>query len=132
MLSSKSLDIHDNPPEIIDVRIWTPHIQGTIPQTHDALLRAPTTFFDTTPLSWILNYYSNDLNTVDTTILFCVSGHFGAVTNALFALDTKFWMTLYVDLIALRLLYTYVTIGQFYIQLARTKHRHHSEHPCAL
>ncbi|ETV83040.1 hypothetical protein H257_04783 [Aphanomyces astaci] len=50
-------------------------------------------------------YYSNDLNTVDTTILFCVSGLFGVVTNALFALDTKFWMTLYMGLIALRLLH---------------------------
>ncbi|KAF0687327.1 Aste57867_20937 [Aphanomyces stellatus] len=90
--------------------------------TH-ALLHAPMRFFDANPVGRVLNRYTGDMGTIDTTLPFCISGLVGALTNAVFALGTTFWMIQSMGLIAAPLLYIYVAIGRFYVQPAREMER---------
>ncbi|RHZ09727.1 hypothetical protein DYB31_016578 [Aphanomyces astaci] len=88
-----------------------------------ALLRAPMKVFDTTPIGRILNRYNNDINTIDTTIPFGISGLISAIFNSLFVLGTTFYAIGSMGLLVVPLLFVYMVLGRHYIQPAREMER---------
>ncbi|KAF0689252.1 hypothetical protein As57867_019216, partial [Aphanomyces stellatus] len=90
--------------------------------TH-ALLHAPMRFFDQNPVGRILNRYTNDIGSVDVDIPFILGFVWTITFLAVCTLATAMYMTQYLGLILLPLLYTYVALGQFFVQPARAMER---------
>ncbi|KAF0713899.1 hypothetical protein As57867_004154, partial [Aphanomyces stellatus] len=88
-------------------------------QMTDALLGAPMHFFDTNPIGRILNRYSNDMSTVDTTLPQIWYSLIPMISIVTFGLGTSMVVIQWYSLAILPLLYVYVMIGNFYVTPAR-------------
>ena len=90
---------------IISILVWCIFKNGVThsKRIHKKLLknvlRAPMSFFDTTPLGRIINRFSNDMEKVDNHIpgytrhfLWEVNNHFALISNWLEVLKITFWL----------------------------------------
>ncbi|KAF0696117.1 hypothetical protein As57867_013045, partial [Aphanomyces stellatus] len=97
--------------------------QTLFDQMTTALLHAPMRFFDQNPVGRILNRYTNDMGTIDLQIPFTVGYISSTSFLAACTFATAVYMTKYLGLIVLPLLYLYVAMGSFYVHPARELER---------
>ncbi|KAF0715611.1 hypothetical protein As57867_003285, partial [Aphanomyces stellatus] len=88
-----------------------------------ALLHAPLRFFDQNPVGRILGRYTADIWALDTDIPIVVDTLSSTTFLVACSLATAVYMTKYLGLLILPLLYIYVALGQFYVQPAREMER---------
>ncbi|KAF0718775.1 Aste57867_1489 [Aphanomyces stellatus] len=88
-----------------------------------ALLHAPMQFFDRTPVGRVLNRYANDINTVDVDLPLSIGGLSNQTFRVVCTLGTAVYMTQYLGLLVLPLVYAYIRLGRFFIQPIRSLER---------
>lgn len=88
-----------------------------------SVLRAPMSFFETTPLGRILNRFTGDLNEVDDMIVFVSSYTSELVMNLTLGLGVIFWATPYVLISILPLTALYLYYQRLYVNTSRQTKR---------
>ncbi|ETV83054.1 hypothetical protein H257_04797 [Aphanomyces astaci] len=92
-------------------------------QMTDALLRAPMRFFDMNPVGRILNRYTTDIGAMDVNIPFQVGSMASVSFRTLCTVATAMYMTSYLGLLVLPLVYVYVWMGRYFVKPVRELER---------
>lgn len=89
----------------------------------DSVLRAPTSFFDTTPLGRILSRFSKDLYSIDIELTDHLDFFLFSTLQVIIALGTIMFVTPWFGIAVIPLLYIYITILNYFREVSRETKR---------